>query len=214
MATAAQIIANQKNAQSSTGPRTPQGKASSAANAVSHGLAGGFRVLPQESQQEFDRLLSEYREQFHAANVHEEFLVEEMAQARWRIARCRRLETEVVRALSGDDESANPDRALADALISRGPDAFQTLQRYMAAAERSYYRAHKELLESHQRDSERVWEQIRAIGSRPKSRTVPNEPNFSEIGAGSQPGSQPALTSQPAAGGVIPSVRTAHDARG
>ena len=207
MATASQIIANQKNAQSSTGPRTPQGKATSSGNAVSHGLAGGFRVLPQESQHEFDRLLSEYRQHFRAANVHEEFLVEEMAQARWRIARCRRLEAEVVRALSGDDESVNPDRALAEALISRGADAFQTLQRYMAAAERSYYRAHKQLLESHQRDSERVWEQIRDIGSRPKHRPVPNEPNLSESTAGFQPGFQPAS-------GVIPSVRTAHDAHG
>ncbi|HZU23927.1 MAG TPA: hypothetical protein VFA04_00300 [Bryobacteraceae bacterium] len=50
MSSSAQILANQKNATSSTGPRTEAGKATSSQNAVSHGLTGGFRVLPHENQ--------------------------------------------------------------------------------------------------------------------------------------------------------------------
>ncbi len=177
------MLANRTNAQSSTGPRTPEGKTNSAANSTTHGLAGSFRVLPHENQEEFDRLLADYRRTFPAANVHEEFLVEEMAQARWRIARVRRLEAEVVRAIAGDD-SGNPDRALAQALIGNSADAFKTLQRYAASAERSYYRAHKQLTQSHQSATDsatdKLIDKLISLPSRwPKYAPEPNEPNSS-----------------------------------
>jgi hypothetical protein len=54
MATQAQFHANRRNAQASTGPRTPEGKAASSANATRHGLSAAFRVLPNENQEEFD----------------------------------------------------------------------------------------------------------------------------------------------------------------
>ena len=64
MASAAQVLANQQNAQLSTGPRSEAGKAASSRNAVRHGLTGAFRVLAHEDQQEFDqlstRLVDEY----------------------------------------------------------------------------------------------------------------------------------------------------------
>src|SRR6516225_4096897 len=93
MATAAQISANQQNATLSTGPKTPEGKAAAARNSIKHGLSGTFTVLPNEDQEEFDILLACLRDEFHPGNQHESFLVEQMAQSRWRLARARRLET-------------------------------------------------------------------------------------------------------------------------
>ena len=45
---AAQIAANIQNAQSSTGPRTAEGKAASAKNSVIHGLFSGDFIRPGE----------------------------------------------------------------------------------------------------------------------------------------------------------------------
>ena len=54
MATPNQSAANRRNAQKSTGPRTPQGRAASRLNALKHGLTACHLVLPTESQQDFD----------------------------------------------------------------------------------------------------------------------------------------------------------------
>ena len=58
MATAAQIAANQTNAQSSTGPRTEEGKARSAQNATKHGLTSRQFVIAPHQREEFDELQS------------------------------------------------------------------------------------------------------------------------------------------------------------
>jgi len=53
MATPAQILANQANAQRSTGPRTAQGKQASSANAKSHGLTSRSALIFGEDPQEY-----------------------------------------------------------------------------------------------------------------------------------------------------------------
>ena len=54
MATEAQTIANRRNSQKSTGPRTPQGKAVVSKNAVKHGLFASENVIKGENQEDFD----------------------------------------------------------------------------------------------------------------------------------------------------------------
>ena len=81
--TAAQITANQSNAQRSTGPRTPEGKAISALNNFRHGFSGAFTVLPWESQEEFDMLLGALRAEHRPSGLTETILVDKMAQALW-----------------------------------------------------------------------------------------------------------------------------------
>src|SRR6266498_2907135 len=93
MATSAQILANQANAQRSTGPVTEEGKATSARNATTHGLSSAFAVLENENQAEFTALVEALREENQPVNHHQSFLVLQMAQSRWLLARARRLET-------------------------------------------------------------------------------------------------------------------------
>ena len=56
MATAAQIEANRRNAQKSTGPKTERGKASARRNAITHGMTAHtvMPVLPQEDPKELE----------------------------------------------------------------------------------------------------------------------------------------------------------------
>jgi hypothetical protein len=68
MATEAQIIANRRNSQKSTGPRSPEGKAIVSKNAVKHGLFASENVIKGENQADFD-LFHDGRMQNQAIDV-------------------------------------------------------------------------------------------------------------------------------------------------
>jgi hypothetical protein len=152
MASTAQILANQRNAQASTGPKSPAGKSASSRNATQHGLSAAFTVLPHENQQEFDEGLTKYRTEFAPVGEHESFLVELMAQARWRLQRIERLEAEAYEEVLTEPGNAgrSPDGRILSAMGSPG-NVFDKLRRYAAAAERSYHKAHRELEQSRAR---------------------------------------------------------------
>jgi len=94
MTTEAQINANQINAQKSTGPRTPEGKAKVAQNALKHGLLARQAVIPGEDDEEFDR----YRQQMYAelapVGLVEERLIERIVGLSWRLQRAEWFGTE------------------------------------------------------------------------------------------------------------------------
>jgi len=83
MTTPAQVAANTANAQRSTGPKTPQGKAIAARNNFRHGFTGEFTVLPWEKQDEFDMLIGALRDEHEPSGLTESILVDKMAQALW-----------------------------------------------------------------------------------------------------------------------------------
>jgi hypothetical protein len=83
MSTSAQLAANQSNAQRSTGPRTPEGKAIASQNNLRYGFTGAFSVLSWENQADFDALLSGLRTEHQPSTPTEAALVEKMAQSLW-----------------------------------------------------------------------------------------------------------------------------------
>jgi hypothetical protein len=152
MSSAAQIVANRANAEHSTGPRTPEGKQRSAANSTRHGLASGSAVLPQEDAAALEQLQAQYLDEFQPATPHETFLVEQMTHSRWRIARLHRLEqTLLCTVADAQDDSSSPDMAILSHMQEKGVNVPNALQRYLAAAERSYYKAYRELTEGRTR---------------------------------------------------------------
>ena len=92
MSTAAQLAANQANAQLSTGPKTEEGKAASAKNNFRHGCAGKFMLLPQESTREFQELKDALYEEHQPATPTENLLIERMVQHFWLSQRAIRLQ--------------------------------------------------------------------------------------------------------------------------
>gem|GEM_PF-1091042 len=93
MSTELQTQANRENAKLSCGPKSEAGKAMSALNNTRHGLTGAFRVLPIESQEEFDQLLATLRAEHKPETFTETTLVEDMAQHHWLRRRALNLES-------------------------------------------------------------------------------------------------------------------------
>ena len=92
MSTAAQLAANQANAQLSTGPKTEEGKAASSQNNFRHGCTGKFMLLPQESNGEFQELKDALNEEHQPATPTEALLVERMVEHFWLSQRAIRLQ--------------------------------------------------------------------------------------------------------------------------
>jgi hypothetical protein len=90
MATEAQIEANRANAQKSTGPRTPEGKATVSQNAITHGLLARAGVIPGEDAEEFAAHRQGLRQQLRPGTPLEEVLVERAVDLSWRLQRAAR----------------------------------------------------------------------------------------------------------------------------
>jgi hypothetical protein len=138
------------------------------------GLSGALTVLRHEDQNEFDALLARFRGDFAPANQHESFLVEQMAQSQWRLSRATRLETAILDRMIGSE--LDGDDEIVTQLFAGANRALANIQRYAAAAERSYYKAHTELLRSRRIQNEANSAVTRRI-IRPAPPKLQNEPN-------------------------------------
>src|ERR1700758_1095657 len=93
MTTERQKAANQANARHSTGPQTQRGKAVVRLNALQHGLLARDVVLPGESADAFEELLSRVRAEFAPVGPIEELVVDRLVKIMWRLCRLDRVET-------------------------------------------------------------------------------------------------------------------------
>jgi hypothetical protein len=101
MSTESQIQANRETAKLSSGPKSEAGKATSALNNTRHGLAGAFRVLPTESQSDFDELIVVLSDEHKPETVTETTLVEAIAQHHWLRQRALNLESSCYDSTTG-----------------------------------------------------------------------------------------------------------------
>ncbi|MBN2313735.1 MAG: hypothetical protein JXM79_07375, partial [Sedimentisphaerales bacterium] len=96
MATQAQIQANRRNAQKSTGPRTAEGKAAVAKNATQHGLFARDSVVISENQAQFDALREEMFAELSPAGAMEVILANRIVSLTWRLRRAAQMQDEVI----------------------------------------------------------------------------------------------------------------------
>jgi hypothetical protein len=133
MASAAQITANRANAQLSTGPVTPEGKARVAQNAVAHGLTARHLVVRDDDREEFESLRESLAAEIDPQGALETFTFAELLHAAWNLQRFRRLEAET--SMGTIDDFTDPQTT---AVLDR-------LSRYQSRAQRAYFRALAEL---------------------------------------------------------------------
>lgn len=88
----ARLAANRANAQLSTGPNSPEGKAKSSLNAVKTGLTGRTILLPGDDAALYEAHVSNFMQRHQPANDEEHNLVQSLADTEWRLLRIPALE--------------------------------------------------------------------------------------------------------------------------
>jgi hypothetical protein len=91
--------ASRRNGAKSRGPKSPEGKARSAQNALKRGLrAQKYLVLPEEDADEFAGLEAAMIEELAPVGALQTVLARRVAVAAWRLARADRIEAELLRS--------------------------------------------------------------------------------------------------------------------
>jgi len=119
MTSEAQILANRRNSQKSTGPRTAEGKAIISQNALTHGLTADLAVISSESNADFELYRDRMLDELDPVGAMESMLAERIVSLSWRLKRAIRIQNEAIDAMNTDNKS-NPLARLAQSLFSKG----------------------------------------------------------------------------------------------
>jgi len=117
-----QLIANWRNSQKSTVPRTPQGKADASQNSLKHGLTSNKTVIRSEDQAEFDLHRTKLLDELAPQTPIESILAERFASVSWRLRRAENFQNQTIDAL--DSQKTGPLAKFQQAVLARyAPDA-------------------------------------------------------------------------------------------
>jgi len=108
MSTQEQTNANRTNAQSSTGPKTDEGKATSSQNAVKHGFFAKNDVISGEDLAFYEEHRQDIYDEFVPLTPTESVLTQRIASLTWRLMRADRLQTTVINTLVIAQKRAMP----------------------------------------------------------------------------------------------------------
>ncbi len=156
--------ANAANAQRSTGPRTPEGKARVGRNATTHGMFSRQLVLPGESPRELDALSDALWDAHDPCGTIEEMLLERIVADTWRLRRLLRVEAMLTEGARRELEAGG-----AAAWATEGADArkavgqLERIGRYVGRVQRSLDGARREL---RVQQAERMGEDAPRAGTR------------------------------------------------
>ena len=132
---------NRANAQKSTGPKTPEGKARSSANSFKHGLYARDVIMQGEDPGRLENLRADLRREHQPVNTTEEILVDELAQHYWRLCRLRRFEVQAWTMHESEKEKGlfHLDIQRLQQFMNCG--MLEQFQRMLTSAERSFHKA-------------------------------------------------------------------------
>jgi hypothetical protein len=133
MTTPAKIEANRRNAQHSTGPRTPEGKAASSANSVTHGYTAHRIFVPEGEREQYQGFAAELEASVRPVGGIEKELFDRLLLHGWNLRYVRLAEVHLIVDQFGDISEASVEHRL------------QLYARYRRDLERAYDRAFHEL---------------------------------------------------------------------
>jgi hypothetical protein len=127
MSTEAQVLANRRNAQKSTGPISHEGKAIASQNALKHGLFARQAVISAECKTDFDLYRDRILTELAPESPMESILAERIVVLSWRLTRTGRMQAQTIDAMNAD-YNAGPLTKLTQSLFSKNRDSSQTAQ--------------------------------------------------------------------------------------
>jgi hypothetical protein len=95
MPTQAQLNANRLNAQKSTGPTSPEGKAASSLNALKSGIDAWSHIIPGEDPAELETLTAQFLLHYKPTGPTQLSLVDTLISTEWIQRRLRRIEAQL-----------------------------------------------------------------------------------------------------------------------
>ncbi len=116
----------------STGPRSATGKKTSSGNSTKHGLCAKGKILPDETEADYDALRHGWTQQYPPVSFLIEQLLEEVVDDAWLLARARRRVHAAESAFAADASEANA-------------KTLQLMHRYQTTAKRNFQRSWKAL---------------------------------------------------------------------
>jgi hypothetical protein len=137
-ASEAQISANRRNSQLSTGPKTEEGKARSRRNALKHGLTGEGVALTDEDAIEVASRFQAVQEELLPSGISSRLLLRRFVYMSVRLERCERLDTSVYskRIRHAEEDFVDHRRSQVEALVVRlAYDPMTTARRLQATPE-------------------------------------------------------------------------------
>jgi hypothetical protein len=175
MRTEKQKAASRANGRRSRGPKTPEGKATSALNNLRHGLLAKCVVLPHENHDNFQIYLDQHAERFQVADQVEMNVVEDMVSAAWRLRRNVDMQTTMLeREMANYDSPFAVDNLVAAFNKLAGEPGLRLLLRYENSLHRQYYRCLSAL--THLQKTRPEPEEM-GLPNEPET-TLPNEPEL------------------------------------
>jgi hypothetical protein len=126
MTTECQIASNKRNAHKSTGPKTPEGKARSRANALKHGLAAETLMI-DGLEADFARRKAEWEQDIKPTTSEGRFALDAVVACTFQIEDCRRsinarLDRDINRACLVWDLDREADVALIASKLAKQPE--------------------------------------------------------------------------------------------
>jgi hypothetical protein len=178
MSTKLQKDANRENAKKSTGPKTKEGKAKSAQNAVTHGLTARYEVITTEDQQEYDFFRKEMIDHLNPIDPMQYRLADRIVSLSWRLKRAEIMHDRTIEDLLQKDIDCLYDD-MDDYRIDENLPGDVLALGHMAESDFSGHRVLDRLIMYERRIENSLYKTMKELKILKKEKTQ-NEPNYNQ----------------------------------
>ncbi len=184
MSTKKQKDANRENAKKSTGPKTTEGKETSAQNAVTHGLTARNDVVKYESQDDFDQYRHEMIEDLNPIGLMQQTLAERIISLSWRLKRAEGIQNQTIDIMLEKDALKYPGKTTRKHLVTHVWDPNLALGR-IAEIDFTNNKLLERLMTYERKIENSLYKTMKELKNLKKEKTQ-NEPNHNHSNHGSR----------------------------